>query len=125
MEEFSAEVRNRWGRSEAYKEYREKTKKYAKEDYCKLTEGFDELFLKFAACMAEGHKEDSSEARALVGLLQDYISKNLYTCTDDILAGLGQMYISDGRFTENIDKAGNGTADYVSKAIDAFVKMKY
>ena len=54
--------------------------------------------------------------------LQDYITENFYHCTDDILAGLGQMYACDERFKNNIDKCGEGTAEFVSKAIEVYCK---
>ena len=72
---------------------------------------------KFAECMQNGNIADSAEAQALVIELQDYITENYYTCTKEILAGLGLMYIADERFKNNIDKYAVGTAEFVSKAI--------
>ena len=57
----------------------------------------------------------------LVKELQDYITENYYTCTNEILAGLGQMYVADERFKANIDKNGDGTAEFVSKAIENYI----
>ena len=54
--------------------------------------------------------------------LQDFITENYYRCTDEILAGLGKMYIADERFKTNIDSHGSGTAEFVSAAIDAYCK---
>ena len=53
----------------------------------------------------------------LVKLLQDHITENYYNCTDEILAGLGQMYVADVRFKNNIDKHGDGTAEFIREAI--------
>ena len=53
----------------------------------------------------------------LVKKLQDFITKNYYLCTNDILLGLGQMYVVDERFASNIDKNGEGTALFVFEAI--------
>ena len=64
---------------------------------------------------------DSDEAQALVAKLQAHITENYYTCTDEILAGLGKMYVADERFKKNIDKYGDGTAEFVSDAIAAYV----
>ena len=69
-----------------------------------------------------GNSAHSSEAKRLVKELQSYITDNYYTCTTEILAGLGQMYVADERFKANIDKHGNGTAEYVSKAIEIFCR---
>ena len=62
-------------------------------------------------------KADSVEAQALVAKLQAHITANFYACTDEILAGLGKMYACDERFKKNIDKSGEGTAEYASEAI--------
>ena len=44
----------------------------------------------------------------------------MYHCTDTILKGLGQMYLADQRFQENIDENGLGTAQFMSKAIEIY-----
>ena len=49
------------------------------------------------------------------------VAANFYNCTDEILAGLGQMYVADDRFRSNIDKSGEGTAEFVSAAIRVYV----
>ena len=72
--------------------------------------------------MNNGHTADSDETQALVKELQNYITENYYTCTKEILAGLGQMYIADERFKTNIDKNGDGTAEFVSTAIENHIK---
>ena len=43
-------------------------------------------------------------------------------CTDEILAGLGQMYVCDSRFQANLDKHGEGTAQLMSDAIAIYCK---
>jgi hypothetical protein len=53
---------------------------------------------------------------------QQCITDNLYPCTDEILAGLGQMYVCDERFTANLDKYGEGTAKLMSDAIKIYCK---
>ena len=54
--------------------------------------------------------------------LQNHITENYYTCTNEILAGLGKMYVADERFKNNIDKHGDGTAAFVSEAIEILLK---
>ena len=56
--------------------------------------------------------------------LQAYITDSYYTCTDEIIAGLGKMYVADERFKNNIDKYGEGTADFVAEAIAVFCQEK-
>ena len=74
----------------------------------------------FFACKESGASVDSAEAQALVAKLQAHITENYYTCTDEILAGLGKMYVADERFKKNIDKYGEGTVEYVSMAISYY-----
>ena len=120
--QYEAEAKQRWGETDAYKEHSEKTANYTKDKWQEVNDGLMAVFAKFAECKQNGNTADSDEVKALVKELQDYITDNYYTCTNQILAGLGQMYVADERFKTNIDKNGNGTAEFVSKAIGIFVK---
>ncbi len=122
MVDYNNEVKERWGNTEAYAEFSEKTKVYSKERFADINTGLEYIFRDFAELMQSGAEPDSSDAQVLVKKLQDYITENYYTCTDDILAGLGQMYVADERFKNNIDKYADGTAEYVSKAIRAYIR---
>ena len=121
---FEKEVKERWGNTEAYAEFSAKTKGYSKERFADINTGLEYIFRDFAELMQSGAEPDSSEAQALVKKLQDYITDNYYTCTDIILAGLGQMYVADERFKANIDKYADGTAEYASKAIAIYTKRQ-
>ena len=78
------------------------------------------IFAEFAVCKDSGASADSDEAQALVAKLQAHITENYYTCTDEILSGLGQMYVADERFKKNIDKYGEGTAEFAADAIEIY-----
>lgn len=117
MKKYETEVRSRWGNTDAYNEYEKKTKNYTKEKWNGANDGLMAIFAEFAACKKDGALPDSAEAQALVAKLQAHITENYYTCTDDILSGLGKMYVSDDRFKKNIDKCGQGTAEFASEAI--------
>lgn len=119
---YLAEVRERWGDTLAYREHAEKTKNYTKEKWAEANEGLMAMFAEFAACKDSGASADSAEAQALVTKLQDHITANYYTCTDEILAGLGKMYIADERFKKNIDKHGEGTAEFAADAIEVYCR---
>ena len=80
------------------------------------------VFAEFAVCKNSGASADSAEAQTLVAGLQEHITENYYTCTKEILSGLGQMYVLDERFRNNIDKHGDGTAEFSSKAIKIYCK---
>ena len=117
MKSYSTETRECWGGTAAYREHEQKTKNYTKEKWAEANDGLMAIFAEFAACKASGASADSTEAQALVAKLQAHITANYYTCTDEILAGLGNMYVADDRFKKNIDKYGEGTAEFVAEAI--------
>lgn len=77
----------------------------------------------FALCKKQGNTPDSAPAQALVQALQDHITENYYLCTKQILSGLGQMYVSDARFQDNIDKHGEGTAAFLCEAIAVYCRQ--
>lgn len=120
--QYESEAKERWGKTEAYKEHTDKTKNYSKDKWQSVTDGLDSIFGEFAECMKGGSTPDSEAAKALAEKLQKYITDNFYTCTNEILLGLGQMYVCDERFTQNIDKHGVGTAEFVNKAIIEYCK---
>ena len=121
---YEYEARSRWGDTDAYREYEQKTKNYTKEKWAEANDGLMAIFADFAACKDGGTSVDSVEVQALVSKLKAHITANYYTCTDEILAGLGKMYIADERFKKNIDKYGEGTAEFVSNSIVVFCQEK-
>ena len=124
MKNHENEARSRWGNTVAYREHEQKTKNYTKEKWAEANDGMMAIFAEFAACKDSGKSADSTEAQALVAKLQAHITANYYTCTDEILAGLGQMYVADERFKKNIDKYGEGTADFAAEGIRIYVENK-
>ena len=124
MSDYKSEARSRWGTTEAYLEHEQKTKNYTKEKWAEANDGLMSIFAEFAACKCGGASADSAEAQALVAKLQAHITANYYTCTDKILAGLGKMYVADERFKKNIDKYGEGTAEFASEGIRIYVESK-
>ena len=121
---FEIEARERYGNTAAYREHEQKTKNYTKEKWAEANDGLMAIFAEFSACKDSGASTDSAEAQALVAKLQAYITINYYTCTDEILAGLGKMYVADERFKKNIDKYGEGTAEFAAEGIRIYVENK-
>ena len=117
FETYKAEAQQRWGKTDAYREHAEKTKGYSKDKFSALAADMDLIFGEFALCMKNGAAPEDREAQELVKKLQNHITENYYTCTTPILSGLGQMYVADERFQNNIDRHGDGTAEFVSQAI--------
>lgn len=120
FEAYKAEVQEKWGKTDAYWEYADRTKQYSKNTWTNLAGEMDAILTEFAACMKRGAEPDSAEAQALVKKLQSHITGNYYLCTNEILTGLGQMYVADERFQSNIDKHAAGTAAFINKAIEAY-----
>ncbi len=112
LDRYKEEVKQRWGGTEAYRESEEKAATGVQPD----AEGLMAVFRDLGA-MKTSQPEDPS-VQAKVAELQDHISQHFYTCTKEILKGLGEMYAEDGRFRRNIDAAGGeGTAVFVRDAI--------
>ena len=124
MKNYETEARERYGGTAAYREHEQKTKNYTKEKWAEANDGLMAIFAEFATCKASGASADSVEAQAIVSKLQAHITANYYTCTDEILAGLGKMYVADERFKKNIDKYGEGTAAFAAEGIRIYVENK-
>ena len=120
MKNYETEARSRWGNTDTYREHERKTKNYTKEKWVEANDGLMAIFAEFAAIKDSGASADSVEEKALVAKLQAYITANYYTCTDEILAELGKMYVADERFKKNIDKYRDGTAEFASDAIEVY-----
>ena len=124
MKSYETEARERYGNTVAYREHEQKTKNYTKEKWAEANDGMMAIFAEFAVCKNSGASADSAEVQALVAKLQAHITANYYTCTDEILAGLGKMYVADERFKKNIDKYGDGTAEFAAEGIRIYVENK-
>ena len=121
-QQYEDEAKQRWGDTDAYKQSQAKTAGYSKDKWNDVLGGMNSIFAEFTECKNCGGSTDGDMAQRLVKKLQDYITMNFYHCTDEILVGLGQMYICDERFKNNIDKNGEGTAEFVSEAIKIYCK---
>lgn len=114
---YAEEVRQRWGSTDAYKESQQRNT-----DFSQAASLLDAVFEEFAELDRSGTSPDDEAAKIQVEKLQRCITDNFYTCTNEILAGLGQMYAADVRFKNYIDKHGEGTAEFVSQCIKSYCK---
>lgn len=119
IEQYKAEAKAKWGDTQAYKEYE---KKAAARSDLKYDEVTDRLMTIFAEIGTYRHLSPSAKAvQEKIAALQKFITDNYYVCTDEILNGLGQMYVDDERFKKNLDKAGgDGTAEFIRQAISVY-----
>ena len=121
IDEYAKRAKEQWGQTAEYKEFEEKTKNWTKDDETAVTNDFMQIFVEFGL-MKEMNPSDE-KVQFQVKKLQDYITEHFYKCSNEILAGLGKMYVGGGEFTENIDAAGGvGTAEFTNAAIEIFCK---
>ena len=113
--QYAEEAKQRWGNTAAYRESEERGT-----DFVKAAPLLDAVMEGFAELDRSGMAPDSEPAKMQVEKLQRCITDNFYTCTDEILAGLGEMYVADERFRKNIDKHGEGTAEFISACIKQY-----
>ena len=121
LEKYAAQAKASWGATPAYQEYEKKSKNRTEEETRDISRGLMDIFAEFGAIR---NTDPASEAaQALVKKLQEYITKYYYTCTKEILSGLGKMYAAGGEFTRNIDSCGGeGTAAFAHQAIEVFCR---
>ncbi len=117
---YQEEAKRRWGKTDAYKENKEKTKDYSKEDWNDVKTGLDKIFFEFAELKNRGVTPADEIAINQAQKLQDFITQTQYTCTNEILLNLADMYTFDERFKTYIDQFGESTAEYTSACIKSY-----
>lgn len=121
IDQYTAKAKEKWGKTQAWQEFEQKTAGQDAQALQSTGNGLMDIFVKLGAIRQLSPASD--EAQALIAELQRFITQNYYTCTKQILQGLGQLYIAGDSMTENIDKAGGqGTAQFASDAISIFCK---
>ena len=123
FETYKAEAQARWGKTDAYREYEVKSRGRSKETDKALGDDLMGLFRELGTMRDQA--ADSEAVQNWVKKLQSFITEHYYTCTKQILMGLGQMYAGGGSMTENIDHAGGaGTGEFARQAIDFYCKAE-
>lgn len=121
MDQYAAQAKALWGKADAYREFEEKTAGQTPEQLRDSGNGLMAIFAQLGALRRL--PPESPEVQALVAKLQAFISEHYYTCTPQILQGLGQMYTAGGSMTDNIDAAGGkGTAELAGEAIRIYCR---
>ena len=120
MTAFEQEAKEKWGQTQAYKEYEQKQKGRTKEQEKDLGDQVMDFFArlgKLRPCAP-----DSAEAQNWAKELQAFFTEHFYTCTPQILKGLAESYAGGGSMTENIDKAGGeGTGAFAKQVVDIYL----
>ncbi|MBD0424454.1 MerR family transcriptional regulator [Streptomyces sp. NPDC052309] len=118
-DQYEDEVRERWGNTDAYRQSRQRTAAYTKDDWKRLTDEFDAIHRRMADLMAAGTPADSEEAMDTAEEHRRFISGSYYDCGHEMHTCLGEMYVADARFTATYDKIRPGLAVYLRDAIAA------
>ncbi|NLS89388.1 MerR family transcriptional regulator [Bacillus subtilis] len=111
---YADEVRKLYGK-EIAEETEKRTSAYSADDWRTIMAEFDSIYRRIAARMIHG--PDDAEVQAAVGAFRDHICQYHYDCTLDIFRGLGEVYITDERFTDSINQYGEGLAAFLREAI--------
>ncbi|HUS28545.1 MAG TPA: MerR family transcriptional regulator [Kofleriaceae bacterium] len=117
--QYEEEVKERWGNTDAYKESARRTKSYTKEQWQQLKDQAAEIYAALADLMRAGVAVTDARVQTLVEAHRAHIDRWFYPCSKELHKGLGAMYVADPRFAENLNKNGDGFAQYLSDAIAA------
>lgn len=119
IDQYTEEIKRKWGSTQAYKEYEENAKQKTEFEQTETADRLLNLFTEIGTLRRLQPADKAVQEK--IGMLQKFITDNYYTCTNEVLIGLGQMYVSDERFKHNIDEAGGeGTAEFVKQAITVY-----
>lgn len=118
QKQYQEEAQQRWGHTETYKQSMKRASKYTKQDWARIAADSDRIYKSLAQNMDKDPSHPT--VQDLIAQWQQHITENYYNCDKNILSCLGQMYVEDQRFTENIDKYGKGLAHFMSKAIEIY-----
>lgn len=116
---YEEEAKERWGDSDAYKQSAARTSRYTRQDWETIKAENDAINRRLLELMAAGEAANGDAAMDVAEEHRMHITKWYYECPKMMHAGLGQMYVADVRFKENIDKVGDGLAEFMSAAIAA------
>jgi len=118
-DEHAAEVEERWGGTDTYRESASRTAGYTKADWERMKAESAEPVNQVVSAMSAGLASDSPEAMAGAEGHRQHISRWFYECTTEIHLGLAEMYVADPRFTATYEKVAPGLAQYLHDAIKA------
>jgi DNA-binding transcriptional MerR regulator len=117
--QYEAEVEERWGNTDAYKESQKRVKRYGKAEWDAIKAEGDAIYRKLADLMAAGTPARDPAVQAAAEEHREHISKWFYPCSKEIHRGLGEMYVADPRFTANLDRYAPGFAQFLRDAFAA------
>ena len=124
MDQYQEEAKKRWGDTDAYQTYEDKTAHYTQAQWADIQGKMDAIMTTFARYSQEGLAPESLPVQTLVSKWQQFLNQYYYDCNHEMLGALGRMYCADPAFRENINRYGPGTAELLSAGIEIFVNKK-
>lgn len=117
---YEKEARRLWG-DETVDKSEARVKTLSKEEREGLARRMDGLFRELAAL--RGENPASEKAQSAIERMFSMFNNNFGNIyTPETFAGLGRMYVDDARFTRNIDRYGEGLAQFLLKGMSAFAE---
>ncbi|MBP6011004.1 MAG: MerR family transcriptional regulator [Alphaproteobacteria bacterium] len=118
-EKYEAEVKERWGETDAYKESARRTRKYGEKDWAAIKAETNAIFADAAEAMRAGTQPDSAAAKAIAERHRQHVERWFYPCSAAMHVNLADMWESDDRFKTNMDKFGAGLTAWLATAVRA------
>ncbi|RPF53237.1 MerR family transcriptional regulator [Aquisalibacillus elongatus] len=112
---YKDEVKEKYGHTDAYKQSQERTAKYTEQDWKTIQEKSNSIYSRLAELME--HDPSHNDVQNVIGEWHSLINDYFYECPREMFKGLGDMYVSDERFTKNIDQYGQGLAKFMRDAM--------
>lgn len=120
MDEYSTQAKALYGKTDAYKEFEQKSAKRTQEQEKDLGAQVMDFFVRLGNLRPCDPGCEAAQIWAKD--LQDFFTAHYYTCTPQILGSLAESYAGGGSMTANIDKAGgDGTGAFAKEVIDIYI----
>ena len=117
MNEYEAELQERWGDTAAFEQSQARTSKYSHADFAAAKIDQEAVTERFATAFGNGVDYKSAEVQEIVVAHREAISKWFYDCSIEMQRNLAAMYLSDERFKKYYDGRVRGLAQYVHDSI--------
>lgn len=85
-----------------------------------VTEEFNEVFRSMAKFKDENVDVAEKEVQSKVEDLYNNMNEYAFDCSIEVFSYIGKGYVHNPEFKKNIDKFGEGVAEYTSKAIEKY-----
>lgn len=117
--QYEGEVQERWGETESYRISRARTSQYTPAQWETLKAEAGALYVKLGLALKSGVPAHALAVMALAEAHRQHIETWFYPCSHAMHRALGDGYVSDPRFTRNIDKYQTGLSQFLRDAIHA------